>query len=169
MLLFHHFFLSFFFFFYCVGVTWALLRCCDLCFVYFSTLCLKIVVHVDNLLLQTLLDFFLTCVIFLAEARLSLSFVSINLNLSYQTKKLSLWYNHCFKKNAHFLLLDILFFSSFQWMLARACVPLTVLFIFYSLFLKSIFLYLLWKNFNLFTLIFQHPKFSLISVDFSAL
>lgn len=137
MRLFHHFFL---FFFYCVGVTLALLRCCDLCFVYFSTLCLKIVVHVDNLLLQTLLDFFLTCVIFLAEAWLSLSCVSINLNLNYQTKKLSLWYNHCFQKNAHFLLLDILFFSSFQWMLARACVPLTVLFIYLFIISKKHFL-----------------------------
>lgn len=55
-------------------------------------------------------------------------------------------------------------------MLASACVALTVftlvVVLFYSLFLKSIFLYLLLKNFNLFILIFQHPKFSLISIDF---
>lgn len=54
-------------------------------------------------------------------------------------------------------------------MLARACVALTVfilvIVLFYSLFLKSIFLYLLLKNFNLLILIFQHPKFSLISID----
>lgn len=54
-------------------------------------------------------------------------------------------------------------------MLASACVALTVftlvVVLFYSLFLKSIFLYLLLKNFNLFILIFQHPKFSLISID----
>lgn len=106
-------FFLFFFFSYCVGVTLALLRCCDLCFFYFSTLCLKIVVHVDNLLLQTLLDFFLTCVIFLAEARLSLSFVSINLNLNYQTKKLSLWYNHCFQKMLIFCCLIFYFFPCF--------------------------------------------------------
>lgn len=42
-----------------LGVTLALLKC-DLCFAYFSTPSLKIAVHVDNLLLQTLFDLFLS-------------------------------------------------------------------------------------------------------------
>lgn len=41
-------------------MTLALLSCYDLYFAYFSTPSLKIAVHVDNLLLQTLLDLFLS-------------------------------------------------------------------------------------------------------------
>lgn len=61
-MVFFHCFLIFYYyyFFYCVGVTLALLSCYDLYFAYFSTPSLKIAVHVDNLLLQTLLDLFLS-------------------------------------------------------------------------------------------------------------
>ena len=144
---------------------------CGLCFAYFSTLSLEIVAHVDNLLLQTLLDFFLTCIIFLAGAWLSSSFVFINFKLS--NRKTITVIPLLLKKTSHFLLLDYFLFFPIFGNLARACIPLIIFTLIVVLFLfilfivsKKHFLYLLLKNFNLFIFVFRHPKFSFISIDF---